>query len=128
MTKMSKSKNNGIDPQSVIDLYGADTVRLFTMFAAPPEQTLEWIDSGVEGSNRFLKRVWKLVQDHIERKPDAALTFDATSLNKNQQALRRELHKTIAKVTDDLGRRQTFNTAIAAIMELLNHLQKAPQE
>ncbi|MBO1255411.1 leucine--tRNA ligase [Alteromonas sp. 5E99-2] len=128
MTKMSKSKNNGIDPQAVIDLYGADTVRLFTMFAAPPEQTLEWIDSGVEGSNRFLKRVWKLVQDHIERKPDVTLTFDAASLNKNQQALRRELHKTIAKVTDDLGRRQTFNTAIAAIMELLNHLQKAPQE
>lgn len=127
MTKMSKSKNNGIDPQAVIDLYGADTVRLFTMFAAPPEQTLEWVDSGVEGANRFLKRIWKLVNDHlaVSGSPGAV---DASSLNKAQQALRREVHKTIAKVTDDLGRRQTFNTAVAAIMELLNHLQKAPQE
>ena len=126
MTKMSKSKNNGIDPQEVIDLYGADTVRLFTMFAAPPEQTLEWVDSGVEGANRFLRRIWKLVTEHIERGTPVAL--DASSLTKPQQALRREVHKTIQKVSDDLGRRQTFNTAIAAIMELLNHLQKAPQE
>ncbi|MEG3768216.1 leucine--tRNA ligase, partial [Alteromonas sp. 14N.309.X.WAT.G.H12] len=126
MTKMSKSKNNGIDPQAVIDLYGADTVRLFTMFAAPPEQTLEWVDSGVEGANRFLKRIWKLVNDHlaVSGTPGAV---EASTLNKAQQALRREVHKTIAKVTDDLGRRQTFNTAVAAIMELLNHLQKAPQ-
>ena len=128
MTKMSKSKNNGIDPQSVIDQYGADTVRLFTMFAAPPEQTLEWIDSGVEGANRFLKRLWKLASEHISRKSSSPMTFDPAALNKQQQGLRRELHKTIAKVTDDLGRRQTFNTAIAAIMELLNHLQKAPQD
>ena len=126
MTKMSKSKNNGIDPQEVIDLYGADTVRLFTMFAAPPEQTLEWVDSGVEGANRFLRRIWKLVTEHVEKGTPVAL--DAKALNKNQQALRREVHKTIEKVSDDLGRRQTFNTAIAAIMELLNHLQKAPQE
>ena len=126
MTKMSKSKNNGIDPQEVIDLYGADTVRLFTMFAAPPEQTLEWVDSGVEGANRFLRRIWKLVTEHVEKGVPVAL--DAKALNKNQQALRREVHKTIEKVSDDLGRRQTFNTAIAAIMELLNHLQKAPQE
>ena len=126
MTKMSKSKNNGIDPQEVIDQYGADTVRLFTMFAAPPEQTLEWIDSGVEGANRFLRRIWKLVHDHVEKGTPEAL--DKKALNKNQQALRREVHKTIEKVSDDLGRRQTFNTAIAAIMELLNHLQKAPQE
>jgi leucyl-tRNA synthetase len=124
MTKMSKSKNNGIDPQSVINEYGADTVRLFTMFAAPPEQTLEWIDSGVEGANRFLKRVWKLVQEHIERKSVSPMPLDCSSLTTAQQDLRRELHKTIAKVSDDLGRRQTFNTAVAAIMELLKHLQK----
>jgi len=126
MTKMSKSKNNGIDPQEVIDQYGADTVRLFTMFAAPPEQTLEWVDSGVEGANRFLRRVWKLVTEHVEK--GAPQPLDAKALSKNQQALRREVHKTIQKVSDDLGRRQTFNTAIAAVMELLNHLQKAPQE
>ncbi|MFC3093597.1 leucine--tRNA ligase [Alteromonas sediminis] len=128
MTKMSKSKNNGINPQSVIDQYGADTVRLFTMFAAPPEQTLEWIDSGVEGANRFLKRVWKLAQEHIDSIGDSLPQLDLSQLNKGQQALRRDLHKTIAKVSDDIGRRQTFNTAIAAIMELLNALQKAPQE
>ncbi|WP_334062329.1 leucine--tRNA ligase [Alteromonas genovensis] len=126
MTKMSKSKNNGIDPQEVIDQYGADTVRLFTMFAAPPEQTLEWVDSGVEGANRFLRRIWKLVTEHVEKGTPEAL--DVKALNKSQQALRRELHKTIQKVSDDLGRRQTFNTAVAAIMELLNHLQKAPQD
>ncbi|WP_438865010.1 leucine--tRNA ligase [Neptunicella sp.] len=126
MTKMSKSKNNGIDPQKVIDQYGADTIRLFTMFAAPPEQTLEWIDSGVEGANRFIKRFWKLVQGHIalgETQP-----LDVNALSADQKAVRREVHKTIAKVSDDIGRRQTFNTAIAAVMELLNHLQKAPQE
>ena len=126
MTKMSKSKNNGIDPQQVIDQYGADTVRLFTMFAAPPEQTLEWIDSGVEGAHRFLRRVWKLVQDHLASGRAPAL--DTSALSKPQKDLRREVHRTIEKVTDDLGRRQTFNTAIAAIMELLNHLQKASQE
>lgn len=125
MTKMSKSKNNGIDPQQVIDIYGADTIRLFTMFAAPPEQTLEWVDSGVEGANRFLKRVWKLAQEHIETGPVSSL--DVTTLDNAQKTLRRELHKAIAKVSDDIGRRQTFNTAIAAIMELLNRLQKAPQ-
>ncbi|RDV26120.1 leucine--tRNA ligase [Alteromonas aestuariivivens] len=126
MTKMSKSKNNGIDPQQVIDQYGADTVRLFTMFAAPPEQTLEWVDSGVEGAHRFLRRIWKLVSEHLELEAPAAL--DKSQLNKDQQALRREVHRTIEKVTDDLGRRQTFNTAVAAVMELLNHLQKAPQD
>lgn len=126
MTKMSKSKNNGIDPQQVIDQYGADTVRLFTMFAAPPEQTLEWVDSGVEGANRFLKRVWKLVQEHIAAGTPGQL--DVAALSNDQKALRRDVHKTIAKVSDDIGRRQTFNTAIAAIMELLNKLQKAPQD
>lgn len=130
MTKMSKSKNNGIDPQHVIDTYGADTVRLFTMFAAPPEQTLEWIDSGVEGSHRFLKRLFRLVTDNLEALSTAEkLTAEQLKdLSKAQKDLRREIHRTIEKVTDDLGRRQTFNTAIAAIMELLNHLQKAPTE
>ncbi|MBU2876192.1 leucine--tRNA ligase [Aliiglaciecola lipolytica] len=126
MTKMSKSKNNGIDPQQVIDVYGADTIRLFTMFAAPPEQTLEWIDSGVDGSNRFLRRFWKLVQDHLALGPVESLSV--STLSTDQKALRRHINKTIDKVSDDLGRRQTFNTAIAAIMELLNHLQKAPQD
>lgn len=126
MTKMSKSKNNGIDPQAVIDQYGADTVRLFTMFAAPPEQTLEWVDSGVEGAHRFLRRVWTLVHDHLDA--GDVTTLDINSLTKEQQALRRVIHKTIAKVSDDIERRQTFNTAIAAIMELTNALQKAPSD
>ena len=125
MSKMSKSKNNGIDPQTMVERYGADTVRLFMMFAAPPEMTLEWSDSGVEGAQRFLRRVWKLAYDFIE----AGGYHDSdVELNKDQKALRRELHKTIAKVSDDMGRRQHFNTAIAAIMELLNHLQKAPMQ
>ncbi|GLX81234.1 leucine--tRNA ligase [Thalassotalea eurytherma] len=122
MSKMSKSKNNGIDPQSVIDQYGADTVRLFIMFTSPPEQTLEWSDSGVEGAHRFLKRVWKLAHDFSESGEAPAL--DGLSLNAAQKATRRELHKTITKVTDDIGRRNTFNTAIAAVMELMNHLAK----
>jgi leucyl-tRNA synthetase len=127
MIKMGKSKNNGIDPQAVIDIYGADTVRLFTMFAAPPEQTLEWIDSGVEGSNRFLKRFWRLANEHSQlcNSKGGVPTLDPLALNKSQKALRREIHQTIEKVTDDLGRRQTFNTAVAKIMELLNSLQKA---
>ena len=123
MSKMSKSKNNGIDPQTVIKQYGADTVRLFMMFTAPPEQTLEWSDSGVEGSLRFLKRVWKYAVD-VNAAGTAEL--DVNALNSNQKVLRREIHKTIAKVTDDVERRQTFNTAIAAIMELSNKLAKAP--
>ncbi|MGO4894039.1 leucine--tRNA ligase [Flavobacterium sp. W21_SRS_FM6] len=125
MTKMSKSKNNGIDPQQVIDVYGADTIRVFTMFAAPPEQTLEWIDSGVDGSHRFVKRLWNLTQEHLELGEVA--TLNVALLTAEQKNLRRLVHKTIEKVTDDVGRRQTFNTAVAAIMELLNHLQKAPQ-
>lgn len=125
MTKMSKSKNNGIDPQQVIDVYGADTIRVFTMFAAPPEQTLEWIDSGVDGSHRFVKRLWTLTQEHLELGP--VETLDLSSLTAEQKNVRRLIHKTIEKVTDDVGRRQTFNTAVAAIMELLNNLQKASQ-
>ncbi|CAH0267414.1 MULTISPECIES: leucine--tRNA ligase [Rahnella] len=126
MSKMSKSKNNGIDPQVMVDKYGADTVRLFMMFASPAEMTLEWQESGVEGANRFLKRVWKLAFEHTEKGRVAAL--DVASLNEAQKDLRRDLHKTIAKVTDDIGRRQTFNTAIAAIMELMNKLGRAPQD
>ncbi|QTH64403.1 leucine--tRNA ligase [Psychrosphaera ytuae] len=126
MSKMSKSKNNGIDPESVIQTLGADTVRLFMMFTAPPEQTLEWSDSGVEGAHRFIKRVWKLTQDTI----DAGLVteLDKAALTSDQKAVRREVHKTLAKVSDDLGRRNTFNTAIAAVMELTNKLNKASLE
>lgn len=126
MIKMSKSKNNGIDPQEMVDKYGADTVRLFMMFASPADMTLEWQESGVEGANRFLKRVWKLVNEHASK--GAAEAVDASALSGDQKALRRDVHKTIAKVTDDIARRQTFNTAIAAIMELMNKLAKAPQE
>jgi leucyl-tRNA synthetase len=124
MSKMSKSKNNGIDPQAVIEQYGADTVRLFIMFTSPPEQTLEWSDSGVEGAHRFLKRVWKLAYDFKQAGDAPELT--GLNLNGAQKQLRRELHKTLVKVSDDIGRRNTFNTAIAAIMELMNHLSKAP--
>ncbi len=120
VTKMSKSKNNGIDPQSIIDEYGADTVRLFMMFAAPPEQSLEWSDSGVEGAHRFLKRLWRMVNEHAASGDVPAL--DADSLNADQKALRLKTHETIAKVSDDISRRLTFNTAIAAVMELLNEV------
>lgn len=126
MTKMSKSKNNGVDPQQVIDVHGADTIRLFTMFAAPPEQTLEWVDSAVDGANRFLKRFWRFVTELVAAGKTEA--FDVTTLNASQKAIRRDLHKTIAKVSDDINRRQTFNTAIAAIMELLNKILKAPKD
>ena len=120
--KMSKSKGNTVDPQSLIDNYGADTVRLFSMFAAPPEQSLEWSDSGVEGANRFLKRLWKLAANHIEL--GASDDLRPSELDDQQKAVRRKTHETIAKVSDDYGRRQTFNTAIAAIMELCNELGK----
>ncbi len=122
MTKMSKSKNNGVDPQTAVNQYGADTVRLFTMFAAPPEQTLEWNDSGVEGASRFLRRLWKTVHGHLEAGTPGALAID--QLNDTQKDLRRKVHETIAKVSDDYGRRQTFNTAIAAVMELMNDVSK----
>jgi leucyl-tRNA synthetase len=120
--KMSKSKNNGIDPQTMVDKYGADTVRLFSMFAAPPEQSLEWSEAGVEGMARFLKRLWREVTTHAAG-PDHAAT-DPSALDAGQKALRRQLHETIQKVSDDFGRRHAFNTAIAALMELLNALGK----
>jgi leucyl-tRNA synthetase len=120
--KMSKSKNNGVDPQSMVDRYGADTVRLFSVSDSPANQSLEWSDSGVEGSFRFLKRVWSQVMDHVEAGPCEPL--DVAALNGDQNEMRRKLHDTIAKVSDDIARRYTFNTAIAAIMELSNHLAR----
>jgi leucyl-tRNA synthetase len=117
---MSKSKNNGVDPQKIVEQYGADTARLFMMFASPPEQTLEWADTGVEGAFRFLKRLWKQVYEHVEREEAAS----NESLDTDLKPLRFQLHQTIAKVGDDLGRRHTFNTAIAAVMELMNVLAK----
>jgi len=126
-TKMSKSKGNTVDPQELIEKFGADTVRLFIMFAAPPEQSLEWSDKGVEGGFRFLNRVWRQVHGHIEAGLVTAAT-SATELNKEQKALRLKLHETLQKVTDDMGRRQTFNTAIAACMELMNELSKTKDD
>lgn len=123
MSKMSKSKNNGIDPQEMIDKYGADTLRLFSMFAAPPDQTMEWSDSGVEGAQRFLRRVWRQVYEHVATGVVTANNSSA-GLNDEQQALRRKLHQTLQKVADDMGRRHTFNTAIAANMELFNEVSR----
>ncbi len=120
--KMSKSKNNGVDPQALIDLYGSDTVRLYTMFASPPDQGLEWSDSAVEGASRFLKRLWKLAYEEVEKGEIAEL--DPETLNSEQKKLRFKIHSTINKVNDDIGRRYTFNTAIAAVMELFNSLLK----
>ncbi|HQT71160.1 MAG TPA: leucine--tRNA ligase [Thiobacillus sp.] len=120
--KMSKSKNNGVDPQALIDLYGADTARLFTMFAAPPEQSLEWSDAGVEGAHRFLRRLWKAGYEHLQAGAVAAYT--GGELSEATKTLRRQLHQTIQKVSDDIERRKQFNTAIAAVMELMNALAK----
>ena len=120
--KMSKSKNNGVDPQSMVGKFGADTVRLFSMFAAPPDQSLEWNEAGVEGMSRFLKRVWREVTTHAAN-PDHPVV-DAGALDAGQKAMRRQVHETIQKVSDDFGRRHAFNTAIAALMELLNGLNK----
>jgi leucyl-tRNA synthetase len=125
LVTMSKSKKNGVDPQVLVDEFGADTARLFMMFAAPPEQTLEWSDEGVQGAFRFIKRLWKAVYDHVSQGPTAPL--DKPGLNEAQRAIRRQAHQTLAKTTDDIGRRRTFNTAIAAVMELLNALAKFPQ-
>ncbi|KAG1254278.1 hypothetical protein G6F68_010929 [Rhizopus microsporus] len=119
---MSKSKNNGVDPQAMVGKYGADTVRLFSMFAAPPEQSLEWNEAGVDGMARFLRRLWAQVQKHAA--DGAAPALDAAALDASQKALRRKTHETIGKVGDDYGRRHSFNTAIAAVMELMNALAK----
>ncbi|KPN71352.1 leucine--tRNA ligase [Neisseria sp. 83E34] len=123
--KMSKSKNNGVDPQDLIDAYGADTARLFMMFASPPEQSLEWSDAGVEGAHRFLRRLWRTVFEYINRGGAVKAFSDGhDSLGKELKDLRHKLHATIAKVSDDYGRRLQFNTAIAAVMELLNQYDK----
>jgi leucyl-tRNA synthetase len=119
---MSKSKKNGVDPQSLIEQYGADTARLFMMFAAPPENTLEWSDAGVEGAWRFLNRLWKLAHAHVEK--GVVDAYGAGELSPELKALRFQLHTTLHKVTDDIGRRKTFNTAIASVMELMNALGK----
>jgi leucyl-tRNA synthetase len=122
VTKMSKSKNNGVDPQEMIEKYGADTLRLFSMFAAPPDQSMEWSDAGVEGAQRFLRRVWKQVFDHVAA--GAVEPLNTSGLTDAQQALRRKVHQTLQKVGDDMGRRHTFNTAVAANMELLNDISR----
>ncbi len=122
-SKMSKSKGNTVDPQPLIEKYGADTVRLFILFAAPPDQSLEWNDEGVEGAARFLKRLWKLVATHVAQQADV-VALDKDNLSSQQKDIRRKLHETIAKVSDDIGRRHTFNTAISAVMELINELMK----
>src|ERR1700687_933003 len=115
---MSKSKNNGVDPQTLVEKYGADTARLFMMFAAPPEQSLEWSDDGVQGQSRFLRRLWKAVYDHVAA--GAAPPLELSALTPEARELRRTAHQTLAKVTADIARRRTFNTAIAAVMKLLN--------
>jgi leucyl-tRNA synthetase len=121
-SKMSKSKGNTVDPQELIAKYGADTVRLFMMFAAPPEQSLEWSDDGVQGSYRFLKRFWSAVVDHAAKGPAGEL--DVSAFTESQKELRRKTHQTIAKISDDIGRRHSFNTAVAAAMELMNAINK----
>ena len=122
MNKMSKSKNNGIDPQVMIERYGADTVRLFMMFAAPPDQSLEWSDAGVDGALRFIKRLWRQVHAHVQG--DAVVALDVDALSREQKGLRAKVHETLSKAGDDIGRRMTFNTAIAAVMELLNAVSR----
>ncbi len=122
--KMSKSKNNGVDPQELIDRYGADTVRLFAMFASPPDASLEWNDAGVEGAWRFLKRLWRGVQSHLADGESVKPTSTSENLNAAQKKMRATLHDTIAKVSDDFGRRKQYNTAIAAVMELMNALSR----
>lgn len=125
--KMSKSKNNGVDPQAMVAKYGADTVRLFSMFAAPPEQSLEWNEAGVDGMARFMRRLWVQVQKHVGEGIDDELTKIVAlggPLSAEQKAIRRKTHETIGKVDDDYGRRHSFNTAIAAVMELSNALAK----
>ncbi len=124
--KMSKAKGNVVDPQALIETYGADTVRLFMMFASPPEQSLEWSDEGVQGSYRFLKRFWTAIQDHAAGGPVG--TIDTDSMTDEQKELRRKTHQTIAKISDDIGRRHSFNTAVAAAMELLNAINKLADE
>jgi leucyl-tRNA synthetase len=122
-SKMSKSKGNTVDPQPMVERYGADTVRLFMISNSPPDQSLEWLEEGVQGAQRFLRRLWKSVHDHLAG--GAARAVEPATLDDAQRELRRRVHQTIAKVSDDVSRRYTFNTAIAAIMELMNALGRA---
>ncbi|MGV8377343.1 class I tRNA ligase family protein, partial [Pseudomonas aeruginosa] len=124
--KMSKSKNNGVDPQSMIDQYGADTCRLFMMFASPPDMSLEWSDAGVEGANRFLRRVWRLAHAHVSAGLPGAL--DVAALSDAQKQVRRAIHLAIRQASQDVGQHHKFNTAIAAVMTLMNVLEKAPNQ
>jgi leucyl-tRNA synthetase len=119
---MSKSKNNGVDPTVLVGQYGADSVRLFMMFKSPPEDTLEWSDDGVEGAARFMRRLWRMVWDHLQK--GRAGPVEAQGLTDEQRTMRRAAHATLVKVSGDLGRRRVFNTAIAAVMELMNSLAK----
>ncbi|MDO9323299.1 MAG: class I tRNA ligase family protein, partial [Pseudomonas sp.] len=121
--KMSKSKNNGVDPQAMIDAYGADTCRLFMMFASPPDMSCEWSDSGVEGANRFLRRVWRLAHSHVSAGLPSAL--GKHELNDGQKAVRRAIHLAIKQASNDIGLHHKFNTAIAQVMTLMNVLEKA---
>ena len=123
--KMSKSKNNGVDPQSMIEAYGADTCRLFMMFASPPDMSLEWSDSGVEGASRFLRRVWRLAQAHVSQGLPGKL--DIAALDDAQKVIRRAIHAAIKQASTDVGQFHKFNTAIAQVMTVMNVLEKAPQ-
>ena len=127
-TKMSKSKGNTVDPEQLIEKFGADTVRLFTMFASPPDNSLEWVDTGVDGSARFLNKLWRYIYLHLQKNATAPVVIKSDELNAAQKELRNKIHSTIKKVSDDVGRRYTFNTAIAANMELLNHLSALSEE
>ena len=120
--KMSKSEGNGVDPEGLVERFGADTARLFMMFASPPEQTLEWSDEGVQGASRFIRRLWSAVHEHVAAGPAPPLQLDA--LTPAQRELRRAAHQGLAKATDDIGRRRNFNTAVAAMMELLNAIAR----
>ena len=121
--KMSKSKHNTVDPDEMIEKYGADTVRLYILFAAPPENNFDWTDAGVEGAHRFLKRVWNIILDNLELIKDVKYSKeDFKNLPEKDQKIRRKLHQTIKKVNDDIMRNYQFNTAIASIMELVNEL------
>ncbi len=121
--KMSKSKNNGVDPQAMIDAYGADTCRLFMMFASPPDMSCEWSDAGIEGANRFLRRVWRLAHSHVSAGLPGAL--DVASLSDEQKAVRRAIHLAIKQASNDVGQHHKFNTAVAQVMTLMNVLEKA---
>ncbi len=124
--KMSKSKNNGVDPQAMIDAYGADTCRLFMMFASPPDMSCEWSDAGIEGANRFLRRVWRLAQSHVSQGLPGVL--DTTRLDDAGKEVRRAIHLAIKQASQDVGQHHKFNTAIAQVMTLMNVLEKAPQD